>query len=96
MPIPDLEQDAPTEEFFTGIEIGDGIAFDDGEGPGWDKPDTDVLSKRCDLNDRMKRITENGGTPQCEEAVVKSLKWLQKQQNRDGSWGTAPRITSAP
>ena len=35
----------------------------------------------------MKRITENGGTPQCEEAVVKSLKWLQKQQNRDGSWG---------
>ncbi|WP_423232243.1 hypothetical protein PVA48_03765 [Akkermansia sp. JRP_AM1] len=96
VPIPDLEQDAPTEEFFTGIEIGDGIAFDDGEGPGWDKPDTDVLSKRCDLNDRMKRITENGGTPQCEEAVVKSLKWLQKQQNRDGSWGTAPRITSAP
>ena len=91
VPIPDLEQDAPTEEFFTGIEIGDGIAFDDGEGPGWDKPDTDVLSKRCDLNDRMKRITENGGTPQCEEAVVKSLKWLQKQQNRDGSWGDGPQ-----
>ena len=91
VPIPDLEQDAPTEEFFTGIEIGDGIAFDDGEGPGWDKPDTDVLSKRCDLNDRMKRITENGGTPQCEEAVVKSLKWLQKQQNKDGSWGGTPQ-----
>ena len=91
VPIPDLEQDALTEEFFTGIEIGDGIAFDDGEGPGWDKPDTDVLSKRCDLNDRMKRITENGGTPQCEEAVVKSLKWLQKQQNRDGSWGDGPQ-----
>ena len=87
VPIPDLEQDAPTEEFFTGIEIGDGIAFDDGEGPGWDKPDTDVLSKRCDLNDRMKRITENGGTPQCEEAVVKSLRWLKKQQNGNGSWG---------
>ena len=91
VPIPDLEQDALTEEFFTGIEIGDGIAFDDGEGPGWDKPDTDVLSKRCDLNDRMKRITENGGTPQCEEAVVKSLKWLQKQQNKDGSWGGTPQ-----
>ena len=91
VPIPDLEQDALTEEFFTGIEIGDGIAFDDGEGPGWDKPDTDVLSKRCDLNDRMKRITENGGTPQCEEAVVKSLKWLQKQQNKDGSWGDGPQ-----
>ena len=36
-------------------------------------------------------ITENGGTPQCEEAVVKSLKWLQKQQNKDGSWGGTPQ-----
>ena len=35
----------------------------------------------------MKRITENGGTPQCEEAVVKSLRWLKKQQNGNGSWG---------
>ena len=48
------------------------------------------VSKRCDLNDRMKRITENGGTPQCEEAVVKSLRWLKKQQNKDGSWGGTP------
>ena len=38
----------------------------------------------------MKRITENGGTPQCEEAVVKSLRWLKKQQNKDGSWGGTP------
>ena len=53
--------------------------------------DTDVLSKRCDLNDRMTRITDNGGTPKCEEAVVKSLKWLPKQQNRDGSWGDGPQ-----
>ena len=35
----------------------------------------------------MKRIAENGGTPQCEEAVVKSLRWLKKQQNGNGSWG---------
>ncbi|UQT43167.1 hypothetical protein M5E88_10450 [Akkermansia muciniphila] len=42
------------------------------------------------MNDRMKRITENRGTPQCEEAVVKSLRWLKKQQNKDGSWGGAP------
>ena len=60
VPIPDLEQDAPTEEFFTGIEIGDGSAFDDGEGPGWDKPDTDVLSKRCDLKDVYKRQVPDG------------------------------------
>ena len=35
----------------------------------------------------MKRIAEKGGTPQCEEAVVKSLRWLKKQQNGNGSWG---------
>ena len=42
----------------------------------------------------MKRITENGGTPQCEEAVVKSLRWLKKQHNKDGSWGGAPHNLS--
>ena len=91
VPVPDLEQDAPTENFSTSLEIGTGIVFDDGEDPGQNGPNVDVLSKRCDLNDRMKRIAESGGTPQCEEAVVKSLKWLQKQQNKDGSWGDGPQ-----
>lgn len=85
---PDIDVEIPTEELSTGIDIGDGFGIGTGDGDGGGIPG--IVSKRCDLNDRMKRITENGGTPQCEEAVVKSLRWLQKQQNKDGSWGGTP------
>ncbi|WP_297673852.1 prenyltransferase/squalene oxidase repeat-containing protein [uncultured Akkermansia sp.] len=85
---PDIEVDVPSEELSIGIDIGDGFGTGTGDGDGGGIPG--IISKRCDLNDRMKRITENGGTPQCEEAVVKSLRWLKKQQNQDGSWGGAP------
>ena len=89
--IPDTEMDEPSESLLSGIDIGTDFGPDDNEGPGSNGPDIIILSKRCDPNDRMKRITENGGIPQCEEAVVKSLKWLQKQQNKDGSWGDGPQ-----
>ena len=82
---PDIEVEVPSEELSMGIDIGDGFGTGTGDGDGGGIPG--IISKRCDLNDRMKRITENGGTPQCEEAVVKSLRWLKKQQNKDGSWG---------
>ena len=82
---PDIEVEVPSEELSTGIDIGDGFGIGTGDGDGGGIPG--ILSKPCDLNDRMKRITENGGTPQCEEAVVKSLRWLKKQQNGNGSWG---------
>ena len=82
---PDIEVEVPSEELSTGIDIGDGFGIGTGDGDGGGIPG--ILSKRCDLNDRMKRITENGGTPQCEEAVVKSRRWLKKQQNGNGSWG---------
>ena len=85
---PDIEVDVPSEELSMGIDIGDGFGTGTGDGDGGGIPG--IISKRCDLNDRMKRITENGGTPQCEEAVVKSLRWLKKQQNKDGSWGGPP------
>ena len=89
--VPELDVDIPADTLSSGIEFGNGIGFDSGDGPGSDGPNVEILSKRCDLNDRMKRITENGGTPQCEEAVVKSLRWLQKQQNKNGSWGEGPQ-----
>ncbi len=82
---PDIEVEVPSEELSTGIDIGDGFGIGTGNGDGGGIPG--IISKRCDLNDRMKLITENGGTPQCEEAVVKSLRWLKKQQNGNGSWG---------
>ena len=84
---PEIDVEIPSDTFSEGLEFGDNIGFNNGKGPGGYEPDDITLSKRCDLNDRMKRITENGGTPQCEEAVVKSLRWLKKQQNGNGSWG---------
>jgi hypothetical protein len=48
-----------------------------------------TLVKRCSKADRLARLRENGGTSECEEAVVKGLRWLKANQNADGSWGKA-------
>jgi prenyltransferase beta subunit len=66
---------------------GPGIGMNDG---GTGKlfimiPET--MRKRCSKQDRLARLKENGGTPECEEAVMKSLRWLKSIQNPDGSWG---------
>ncbi len=45
------------------------------------------MRKRCSKEDRLQRLKDNGGTPACEEAVVKGLRWLKNTQNSDGSWG---------
>ena len=45
------------------------------------------LGKRCAVEDRRQRILQNGGTPACEDAVVKGLRWLKANQQADGSWG---------
>ncbi len=47
----------------------------------------EVMRKRCNRADRLQRLAQNGGTPACEEAVLKALKWLKTQQNPNGSWG---------
>jgi hypothetical protein len=49
----------------------------------------DALRKRCSKEDRLTRLKENGGTPACEEAVIKGLRWLKANQNPNGSWGAA-------
>ncbi|MGI8605111.1 MAG: hypothetical protein ACR2OZ_19235 [Verrucomicrobiales bacterium] len=43
---------------------------------------------RCSKGDRDKRIAESGGVPETELHVKKSLDWLKKSQNPDGSWGS--------
>jgi hypothetical protein len=47
----------------------------------------ETMRKRCSKDDRLQRLKENGGTPACEEAVTKGLRWLKSVQNSDGSWG---------
>jgi hypothetical protein len=71
-----------------GFGSGDGLGF--GKGGGAGKlfgliPEN--MRKRCSREDRLQRLKENGGTPACEEAVLKALRWLKTQQASDGSWG---------
>ena len=49
----------------------------------------ETMRKRCSLEDRLQRLAQNGGTPACEEAVMKSLRWFKSTQAPDGSWGEA-------
>ncbi len=46
-----------------------------------------MLIGRCSMQTRLEKLRQNGGTPECELAVSRSLAWLQSQQNADGSWG---------
>lgn len=72
------------------VDFGSGFqdGFEDGIAKGAGLPG--MLATRCDPENRKKRLLESGGTLECEEAVVKSLRWLNTQQNSDGSWGKAP------
>jgi hypothetical protein len=72
--------------------FGKGAGIDGGIGAGGGSgklfgliPET--MRKRCSKEDRLARLAENGGTPACEEAVLKSLRWFKSHQNPDGSWG---------
>ncbi len=53
------------------------------------------MRKRCSKEDRLARLKENGGNEACEEAVLKSLRWMKSIQKSDGSWGdaNAPAMT---
>lgn len=50
------------------------------------------MRKRCSKDDRLQRIHDQGGTPACEDAVLKGLQWLKANQNPDGSWGGANKV----
>ena len=51
-----------------------------------------VFGKRCSREDRLERLRANGGTVECEDAVVKGLQWLKANQNSDGSWGDSRKV----
>ena len=45
------------------------------------------MRARCSTQERLEKLRQNGGTPECEAAVSASLEWLKGKQNPDGSWG---------
>lgn len=72
--------------FGSGTGTGAGMGMGAGAGKLFGLiPET--MRKRCSKEDRLARLKENGGTPACDEAVTKALRWLKENQNADGSWG---------
>ncbi len=47
------------------------------------------MKTRCSPQERLKKLAESGGSPECERAVSNSLEWLKSKQNPDGSWGSS-------
>ncbi|MFC4990942.1 prenyltransferase/squalene oxidase repeat-containing protein [Rubritalea tangerina] len=88
VPVPDIEITEPSLDFGNGDDFGDGWGDGDGDGGGGGGfgriPSS--MKKRCSKADRLARLKKEGGKPECEEAVVRSLRYLQNTQNANGSW----------
>ncbi|MEN8693580.1 MAG: prenyltransferase/squalene oxidase repeat-containing protein [Akkermansiaceae bacterium] len=86
IPIPEVDVPDPSTNFGDGDDFGDGWG-DGGDGAGGGFGNIPVaMKKRCSLADRLARLEANGGTKECEDAVVKALQYFQKTQSKDGSW----------
>jgi hypothetical protein len=85
-----------------GSGLGEGFGNRNGNGPGYGGgkgqgklfgPPPEALSQRCaSAADRLARMKATGGTPACEDAVVKALRWLKANQQPDGSWNGQSKV----
>jgi len=80
VPVPENGTSSPSTDF------GDGDDFGSGWGSGGFGNIPATMKKRCSKTDRLERLAANGGTPACEDAVVKALDWLKQRQDYDGGW----------
>ncbi|MCP5534744.1 MAG: hypothetical protein H7A51_00745 [Akkermansiaceae bacterium] len=93
VPVPEVDVPDPSTDFGNGDDFGDGWGNGDGDGGGGgfgNIPAT--MRERCSKDDRLNRLAQNGGNEQCEEAVLKALRWLKKTQKPDGSWGSQYKV----
>lgn len=87
IPVPDVDVPVPSSDFGDGDDFGAGWGTGgDGGGGGFGNIPAE-MRKRCSKADRLQRLAENGGNEACEDAVLKALRWLQKNQNKNGSFG---------
>ena len=87
IPVPKIDVPDPSTDFGDGNDFGDGWGDGNGSGSGGGFGNIPTaMKKRCTKADRLQRLKESGGTPECEDAVVKSLQWLKETQAKDGSW----------
>ena len=88
IPVPDVDVPVPSTDFGSGDDFGAGWGTTgEGGGGGFGNIPAE-MRKRCSKADRLQRLAENGGNEDCEEAVLKALRWLQKNQNKNGSFGS--------
>jgi len=90
IPVPEMDTPNPSTEFGSGDDFGEGWGSGEGSGGFGGIPAT--MRKRCSKGDRLDRLTRNGGTKECEDAVIKALDWFQSTQKKDGSWGGGHRV----
>jgi hypothetical protein len=90
IPVPEVDVPQPSTDFGNGDDFGDGWGSggDGGGGGGGFGAIPATMRKRCSKEDRLQRLAETGGNEQCEEAVLKALRWMKSTQAADGSWGT--------
>ncbi len=87
VPVPEIDVPDPSTDFGDGNDFGDGWGDGNGSGSGGGFGNIPTaMKKRCTKADRLQRLANSGGTPACEDAVVKSLRWLKSTQAKDGSW----------
>jgi hypothetical protein len=87
IPVPDTNTPTPSTDFGDGDDFGNGWGSGgDGAGGGGFGNIPTTMKKRCTKEDRLSRLKETGGTPECEDAVVKALQWFKSTQSKDGSW----------
>jgi hypothetical protein len=73
-----------------GAGIGGGLGDGFGGGMGGGLPM--LMADRCSPQDRSRRLQLGGAKAGTEGAILKGLRWLQKSQNADGSWGKSRKI----
>ena len=82
--VPDVDVTTPSLDFGD-MDLGSDWGGGGGLGGGFGNV-PDIMKRRCSPEDRLARLQETGGTPECEEAVMKALRWLAQTQKSDGSW----------
>ncbi|MCU0781435.1 MAG: hypothetical protein MUF04_10100, partial [Akkermansiaceae bacterium] len=85
IPVPEIDNPNPSLEIGDGADFGSGWGDGDGPGGGF-KQVPETMRKRCSEVDRLARLKEMGGTPECEDAVVRGLRWLKSTQHQSGQW----------
>ena len=93
IPVPEIDVPDPSTNFGDGDDFGSGWG-DGGDGAGGGFGNIPVTMKqRCSLADRLSRLESNGGTKECEDAVVNALRWFKEKQNKDGSWCGSRKVS---